>query len=147
VVDVDVVEVVDVEVVEVVDVEVVEVVDVVDVEDSPGGMVLVVLVVDEMEVSLSEDAFKNIVDVVVDETFVIVDEIVDSTVEVGSDVSGSILVVAGTEVVIMLRLIFLVGFSVLMRNDTNKVDIAINVAKDKVTMADNSEIPLPIKFN
>ena len=145
--DVDVVEVVDVEVVEVVDVEVVEVVDVVDVEDSPGGMVLVVLVVDEMEVSLSEDAFKNIVDVVVDETFVIVDEIVDSTVEVGSDVSGSILVVAGTEVVIMLRLIFLVGFSVLMRNDTNKVDIAINVAKDKVTMADNSEIPLPIKFN
>ena len=84
---------------------------------------------------------------VVDETFILVDDIVDSTVEVGSDVSGSILVVAGTEVVIMLRLIFLVGFSVLMRNDTNKVDIAINTAKDKVATADNSEIPLPIKFN
>jgi hypothetical protein len=84
---------------------------------------------------------------VVDETFILVDDIVDSTVEVGSDVSGSILVVAGTEVVIILRLIFLVGFFVLMRNDTNKVDIAINTAKDKVATADNSEIPLPIKFN
>jgi hypothetical protein len=45
------------------------------------------------------------------------------------------------------KIIFPKGFPVLAKNDVNKADIAMNAAKDKVTMADSSEIPLPIKFN
>jgi hypothetical protein len=49
-------------------------------------------------------------------------------------------------VVIRPRSTFLVGFSALMKNDVNKVDIAINAAKDNVTIAESSEIPLLIKL-
>jgi hypothetical protein len=71
---------------------------------------------------------------------------VDSTVEVDSFVPDSTLVVIDIEVVIRPRSTFLVGFSALMKNDVNKVDIAINAAKDNVTIAESSEIPLLIKL-
>jgi hypothetical protein len=59
----------------------------------------------------------------------------------------STLVVIGIEVLIKLRVTFLFDFSVSRKKDANRVDIAINTAKDKVATADNSEIPLLIKFN